>query len=169
MTKKKLKKYIHDGWGLGSLTHFMTPLIRTVLLHVKEDHQIISKWIKMYFRYFQNWLHESYEYSRKRKYKIKSSRGTRFFELMFKVSNRMLNSISKILRSMIKRFERTTNHLVDIANSMMKKLLPKIEPVYLGLNRLLKPVTERLSQKLIHQLDHVNPIIFEESSMRRKK
>ena len=145
----------------------MTPLLKIVISYIKEDVKIFSKWIKMYFRYFQNWLHESFNDSVRMKYKTKPSKSSKLFELIFKVSMRMLDSISKVVRRLIKKFEPTVNYFTDSGNLIMKKLVPKIEPIYLRLNRLLKPVTERLSQKLIDYVDRANPRIFEEIPTRR--
>ncbi|NHI92889.1 MAG: NAD(P)/FAD-dependent oxidoreductase [Candidatus Lokiarchaeota archaeon] len=158
--EKKLKKYIHDGWGLGALTHFMTPLLKTVILYVKEEENILSKWIKMYFRYFQNWLYESYGDSVKIRHKNKTSRGSRLFDFIFRVSTRMMDSMSMMLRRLINRFEPMVNYFIDRANIFMKKILRVVEPFYLRLNRLLKPVTEQLSQKLIDYVEQANPKIF---------
>lgn len=158
--EKKLKKYIHDGWGLGALTHFMTPLLKIVLMYIREDEKILSKWIKMYFRYFQNWLYESYSDSVKIIPKNKFSRGARLFELIFRVSMRILDSISTVLRRLVKWFKPMVNYFVDRANQFMKKILHRVEPIYLRVNRLLKPFTERLSQKLIEYVDQANPTIF---------
>ena len=159
--EKKLKKFIHDGWGLGALTHFTTPLLKTVIMYIKEDEKIISKWIKMYFRYFQNWLHESFDGSRTRKYKNKSSRGSKFFELIFKLSTRLMDSISGLLGRLINKFDPIVKYFTNNANYFMKKILYVLEPIYLRLYRLFKPVTERLSQKLIEYVDYANPTIFE--------
>ena len=158
--EKKLKRYIHDGWGLGAFTHFITPLLKTVVIYIKQDEKIISKWIKMYFRYFQNWLHASYGDNVKNKAKFKSSKGSRFFELFFRVSTRILDSLSKVIRGLVNNFQPMVNYVIDRANSFMKKILPVVEPIYLWLNRLLKPFTEHLSQKLIDFVDQANPRIF---------
>lgn len=159
--EKKLKKYIHDGWGLGALTHFMTPLLKTVLIYIKDDEKILSKWIKMYFRYFHNWLHENYNESVKIMPQNSSSRMSRLFSLIIRVTTRMLDSFSSVLRRVIKRFEPMVDYFVDRANLFMKKILWWVEPFYLKLNKLLKPVTERLSQKLIEYVNEANPKIFE--------
>ncbi len=165
--EKKLKKYIHDGWGLGALTHFMTPMLKIILLYIRKDVKILSKWIKMYFRYFQNWLHESFDDSVKIKYKIKSSKSSKLFELFFRVSMRIMDSISKFIQRLIKRFEPRINFFTDNGNNIIKKLLPVAEPIYLRLNKLFKPVSDRLSQKLINYVDRADPLIFKEISMRR--
>jgi digeranylgeranylglycerophospholipid reductase len=159
--EKKLKKYIHDGWGLGALTHFMTPLLKIVLVYIREEEKILSKWIKMYFRYFQNWLHESYGDSVKKKGNIKTTRDSKLFELIFRGSTRLLDSVSKRMRGLINKFEPMVNYFTERANHFMKKILYVVEPIYLRMNRLLKPVTGRLSRKLIEYVDQANPRLFE--------
>jgi hypothetical protein len=54
---------VHDGWWLSGFGHISTPLLKMIFLSLKEDPEIITKWVRMYFRYYYNWLHERYDYS----------------------------------------------------------------------------------------------------------
>ena len=31
--------------------------------HIQKDPTVITKWIKMYFRYYQNWIHNVYDFA----------------------------------------------------------------------------------------------------------
>ncbi|MFX1531323.1 MAG: NAD(P)/FAD-dependent oxidoreductase, partial [Promethearchaeota archaeon] len=97
---KKLRKYIHNGWGLGSLTHFMTPFFKALLSYVNNDPTIITKWIKMYFRYYQNWIYECYDYSTKGKFGTISSKKLKKMEIKF---TRYLRLIDTLLISLAKK------------------------------------------------------------------
>ncbi|MDD5668329.1 MAG: NAD(P)/FAD-dependent oxidoreductase, partial [Actinomycetota bacterium] len=50
----ELKKYVHDGWGLGGFSHMSSALAETVLQALKEDPTVITAWIRMFFRYYFN-------------------------------------------------------------------------------------------------------------------
>ncbi len=163
-SRRKLKKFIYNGWGLGSLTHFTTPLIKTILLYLRKDPKIISKWIKMYFRYFQNWLHESYDYSRKKELKIQLQNKITVKESFFLSILNWINSFVKFSSRLFKWF---IHPFSNAANKFMKITLPFIKPFYLGLLKLLNPLTESLNKKLINFVDHANPLIFQEPINRR--
>ncbi len=163
-SRRKLKKFIYNGWGLGSLTHFTTPLIKTIILYLRKDPKIISKWIKMYFRYFQNWLHESYDYSRKKELKIQLQNKITVKESFFLSILNWINSSVKLSSRLFKWF---IHPFSNAANKFMKITLPFIKPFYLGLLKLLNPLTESLNKKLINFVDHANPLIFQEPINRR--
>ncbi len=158
---KKLRKYIHNGWGLGALTHFMTPFFKAFLVQVKNDPTIISKWIKMFFRYFQNWIYESYDYSRIQNVEAKTSKKLKRMEKKFlrylRVIDSLLNSLKKkekILSVIIIPFSKSLNNL-------MKNILPIFEPLYSIILKLLNPISNRLNTKIIKFTKYANPIIFQ--------
>lgn len=165
-SRRKLKKFIYNGWGLGSLTHFTTPLIKIIILYLKKDPKIISKWIKMYFRYFQNWLHERYDYSRNEELKIQLQSKLTVNENFFLSILTWINSFVKFSSRLFKWF---IHPFSNAANKFIKIILPLMKPFYLGLLKLLNPLTERLSKKLINFVDHANPLIFQESIKRREE
>jgi len=45
---KQLKRYVHNGWGLGALTHAAAPLARTLCRHIIRHPAVIMKWRKMF-------------------------------------------------------------------------------------------------------------------------
>ncbi|MFX0149084.1 MAG: NAD(P)/FAD-dependent oxidoreductase [Candidatus Hodarchaeota archaeon] len=158
---KKLKKYIHKGWGLGALTHFMTPFFKTLLSYVNKDPTVITKWIKMFFRYFQNWFYEIYDYSGKREIKTIHSKKLRKMERRF---IQFLNLMDTLLRSLKKKRKILSFFLVPLSNSLnnfMAKVLPIIEPVYLYIIRLFASLLNRLGKKIIKFVEYANPIIFQ--------
>ena len=118
---KKLKKYIHQGWGLGSLTHFTTPFMKLLLAYVKEDPTIITKWIKMYFRYYQNWLHESYDYVKKKVIKVRASKRVRKKERKFLSTLRFIDLIMKSMLRIRRVLKIIIIPLSNSLNTLMRK------------------------------------------------
>ena len=163
---KKLKKYIYNGWGLGSLTHFTTPMLKIILSYLNEDPTVITKWIRMYFRYYQNWLHESYDYSGKKIRRIKVSKKLKKKEMSFQ---RFLNLFDSLLKS-LKRFKRVLAILIiplsNSSNKMIKTALPTFKPIYFTLIKMLDPITNRFSKKIIKFADRASPSIFKVQSLR---
>ena len=156
----KLKKYIHNGWGLGSLTHFTTPLLKILFSSIKNDTSIITKWIKMYFRYYQNWIYETYEFSeRTNKSKILSKR-PEFGQLLFTSLLTMIDAGLKIVSRFKRLYSNTLISLSEFANPFISKVLPKFEPIFLRLIRLFEPFLNKLSKKLIVFIERANPKIF---------
>jgi len=157
---KKLKKYIHQGWGLGSLTHFTTPFMKLLLAYVKEDPTIITKWIKMYFRYYQNWLHESYDYVKKKHIKVRESKRVRKKERKFLSTLRFIDLIMKSMLRIRRVLKIIIIPLSNSLNTLMRKSLPIIEPIYSAIIKLLNPISNKLSNKMIKFVDKANPSIF---------
>ncbi|MFW9971175.1 MAG: NAD(P)/FAD-dependent oxidoreductase [Candidatus Odinarchaeota archaeon] len=158
---KKLREYVHNGWGLGALTHFMTPFFKTLLVYAKNDPTIITKWIKMFFRYYQNWIYESYDYMRVRKVKEINSKKLKKMQKRFA---RYLRVFDTLLKSLKKREKLISVMVIPFSNSLnniMKKILPIFEPIYSFILRLLAPISNRLSIKVMKFAEYANPIIFQ--------
>jgi flavin-dependent dehydrogenase len=158
---KKLKKYIHNGWGLGALSSFTSPFLQILLPYLNKDPTIISKWIKMYFRYFQNWLHESYDFSQKRVNKVSSSKAIRKKEKKFLRWMRVINVGLKAFRKMKKILKPIMVPLSHSINTFLKGFLPIFEPIYFALLKLTRPIRAKMGNKLIDFVDKANPSIFE--------
>ncbi|MFX1281863.1 MAG: NAD(P)/FAD-dependent oxidoreductase, partial [Promethearchaeota archaeon] len=158
---KKLRKYIHNGWGLGALTHFMTPFFKMLFLYLRDDPTIITKWIKMYFRYYQNWFYESFDYSKRRRFDESSSKKIKKMERKF---IRYLRLIDSLLVSLRKRKKLLSYFIVpfsDSLNNIMKNMLPIFEPIYSLSLKLLHPISNRLNVKIMKFAEYANPIIFQ--------
>ncbi|MFX0004347.1 MAG: NAD(P)/FAD-dependent oxidoreductase [Candidatus Hodarchaeota archaeon] len=158
---RKLRKYIHNGWGLGALTHFMTPFFKTLLEYVKNDPTIITKWIKMFFRYYQNWFYERYDYSIIREVTEIKSKKLKRMEKKFARYLRIMDSLLKSLKKKQRFLSVMIIPLSNSLNNLMKKILPIFEPIYSIFLRLLMPISNRLSIKILKFVEHANPIIFQ--------
>ena len=158
--EKKLKKYIHNGWGLGALTHFTTPLLTVLFSYIKKDPGIIVKWIKMYFRYYQNWLHESYDYLKPTYILSKVVKRPKFKEKVFKFGIFSIDSIIKLFLHLKRLFKWILLPFSRSANNFMKKIFVIIEPIYLALVKLMDPWSDKISRNLINFVDRADPLTF---------
>jgi len=156
----KLKKYIHNGWGLGSLTHFTTPLLKVLFSSIKNDTSIVTKWIKMYFRNYQNWIYETYEFSEK-DYKFQTlSKRPEFGQALFTSILNILNSLLKVASKFKRLYSKSLISLSEFSNPFLSKILPKFEPRYLKLVRFFEPFLNRLSQKILSFIERADPKTF---------
>ena len=158
--EKKLKKYIHNGWGLGALTHFTTPLLKVLFSYIKKDPGIIIKWIKMYFRYYQNWLHESYDYSKPKNILNKNVKRPKYKEKVFKFGIFSIDSIIKLFLHLKRLIKWILLPFSRSANNFLKKISVILEPVYLALVKLMDPWAAKISRNLIDFIDRADPLTF---------
>jgi electron transfer flavoprotein-quinone oxidoreductase len=158
---KKLKKYIHNGWGLGSLSYFTSPFLRTLLAYLDKDPTIITKWFKMFFRYYQNWLHENYGVFRTKLNKTSTSKKTRKLEKRFIFWLRFIDVGMKGFKKLKKFLKPFIVLYVRSINTFLKGFLPLFEPIYFAFLKLTKPIRDRKSKKLIEFVNKADPLIFE--------
>jgi flavin-dependent dehydrogenase len=145
--ERMLKRYIHNGWGLGSLTTFTTPFLQMTLKSLAQEPTIISKWLKMYFRYFKNWIFESYDYSNHQDINNLQKVNTLAFIL------NVLNAILKFFVRIRKLYLWILYPISRSANNLMKKSLKFIEPIYYLLINITQPWAEKLSNKIIKSIE----------------
>ena len=163
--ERKLKKYIHDGWGLGAFKHSSTPLMKMALVCIKKDPAVIGKWIRMYLRYYYNWNHERFNGEKKaaadRQIRFGTG-GSRFLSVMLKIMDMAL----KVFRPLIWLTAVLFTPLASFANPFMRAVLPVMEPIYLGILKLLNPVGEKLGDRFVQAVVHSDPVRFESSRVR---
>lgn len=161
---EKLRKHVHDGWGLGAFSHASTPLVKTALRCIRQDPTIITAWIRMFFRYYYNWLHERYDYSggkpgpaRDRDNEPKAA------QEIFRIATETADMLLKLSGPLVKPVARLLEPLADLANPCMKLLLPLVEALMKGLHEL-EPVTSHLADKLVDFVRRADPSIFDPPS-----
>lgn len=161
---KLLKKHVHKGWGLGTMTHIATPLLQMIFSHINQDPTILTKWLKMFSRYYQNWVHERYDYTNNRNEALnlatKAHYKFSFNEKLFDLSIKFINNSIKSMGFYSKHFNGFIRSVINAANQMMKLLLPLFEPIYRRLLWLSRPLTEKISQKIVDFVSTANPILF---------
>ena len=137
---KKLKKYIHNGWGLGALTHVSTPLVKTICRHIIVNPLILVKWRKMFYRYYYNWHHARFDYSESPASSGKGfNRGKKY--TWFRAWFRSKQIFIIITIPLVWILAIVFFPLSITLNPAMKILLPVIEPIYRGLLRMLAPLS----------------------------
>ena len=157
---KKLKKYIHNGWGLGALIYFMHPFLQIILLYANKDPGIITKWIRMFFRFYQNWIYETYDYSKTLKIKQISSEKLRKMERRFYY---LLRLMDKVFHSLHKKRKIISLILIPILNSInnfLRGIFPIFEPLYSLTLHMLQPILNKMRENVINFTKFANPIIF---------
>lgn len=157
---KLLKKYIHDGWGLGTLTHVTTPLIQTGVSIISKDRTVLSKWIKMYFRYYQNWFYENFDYSKKSLYQGKLTKKLRFYQFLFKASLFSLDSVIEFSFKLRKIYKWLLIPCINSLNKALKIIFPLFELFYSLTLRISKSWADKYNNKLIKFVELSNPSLY---------
>lgn len=155
---QKLRKYVHDGWGMGALTHVSSPLMKTILIHIIKNPFIIIKWMKMFYRYYYNWHHRRFDYSEPGK-PIETGHGGGWFRLRFYIKT----GLSALFAPVIWALSLALLPVSGIFNPLMKMLLPLVEPLYSAMLRPLSPLAERLSRAAVKNTVRADPSLFEVS------
>jgi electron transfer flavoprotein-quinone oxidoreductase len=157
---KKLKKFIHNGWGLGALKHVSTPLMKTICRHIIVNPLILVKWRKMFYRYYFNWHHERFDYSESPASPGKGSdRGKKY--TWFPVCFRSKQIFIIITIPLVWMLAILSFPLTITLNPAMKILLPVIGPIYTGILRIFAPLSGWLSRRKVDRVVNSDPSLFE--------
>jgi len=159
--EKKLKRFIHDGWGLGAFRHSSTPLLKMAFRCIKKDPDIIGRWIRMYLRYYYNWHHERFDEKSEKIFEKSDSGRSRLLPAVLKIMDLLL----KVLRPLIRLAAVISMPIAGIANPLMRVVLPLIEPFYLMIVKLFNPVGEMLGRRFVEAVVRADPALFDSSTM----
>jgi len=159
-----LKKYIHYGWGMGQLTHSLSPILKLTFRFIQKDPKVITKWIKMYFRYYQNWIHNGYDFAGREDRVVDEARRPRIGEAVFRFFVGGLELLLRLLRPVVQLLAFIGFYLSVLANPTMKLLLPIVRPLYKLLRKPLAPLGNWLSDKIIRFVKYADPKLFEVKS-----
>ncbi|MFP4531838.1 MAG: NAD(P)/FAD-dependent oxidoreductase [Desulfobacterales bacterium] len=156
-----LRKFVHNAWGMGQLTHSMSPVLALAFRFIRKDPGIITQWLRMYFRYYQNWLHNTYDYQGRSERCFDPENRPVIGEAVFKVLVRGLDFVLWILGPLIKILAIVGEKLAFLANPVMKIIIPVIRPIYKLLRKPLAPIGNRLADRIVDFTDRANPALFE--------
>jgi len=156
-----LKKYVHYGWGMGQLTHSLTPVLKLTFRFIQKDPRVITKWIKMYFRYYQNWVYNVYDFAGREERRFDETQRPRVGEAVFRFFVGGLDLLLRLLRPLFQGLAILGFYLSGLANPMMKLLLPIVRPLYKLLRKPLAPLGNRLADKIVRFVKHADPKLFE--------
>ena len=160
----ELKEYVHNGWGLGGFAHMSNALVKSILRAVADDPTVLTAWIRMYCRYYYNWLYERYDYSGGKETPARDeSREPKLAQAAFRFVLGTADSLLKLLSPAISEAAELLEPLAVVANPAMKALLPLIEAAFKGLHRAEK-VTAPLSNLLIDFVRRADPGVFDHPS-----
>lgn len=159
---EELKRYVHNGWGLGGFTHMSTPLMKAILRSLQENPAVLSSWIRMYFRYFYNWLHERYDYSEGKPAPDRAGvREPVVAQFIFKAGLRGLDTFLRAGGPLIRAAAHLLEPLSILANPVMKALLPLVEALVRGMVRL-EPLLQPVSDRVIDFIRRADPSTFDQ-------
>ncbi|MDD5711937.1 MAG: hypothetical protein PHY31_04165, partial [Smithellaceae bacterium] len=152
----KLREYVHGGWGLGAMAHCATPLILTMCRHIVKNPGIVTKWRKMFYRYYYNWHHARFDYAQSATPPAENTRrkGDAWFRLRFRLGRFVLTPVMWLLALALLPVAGTLN-------SAFKSVLPAIEPAYTRLLKRISPWSARRSQLRVDRAINTNPSLFE--------
>jgi flavin-dependent dehydrogenase len=157
----ELKKYVHDGWGLGGFSHMSTPLAETVLLALQEDPTIITSWVRMFFRYYFNWLYERYDYSGGNEAPPRDlASEPRAAQAVFRGTLGALDAALRLLSPAVKASTGVLQPLCRFANPVMKAALPLVEALVKGLVKM-EAFTAPLSDRVVGFVRRSDPATFD--------
>jgi electron transfer flavoprotein-quinone oxidoreductase len=158
---EELRKYVHDGWGLGGFSHMSTPLVKAITASLKKDPAIITKWIRMYFRYYYNWVYERYDYSGGKSDEARDPAAEPVVaQTVFSVIMRAGDLTFLILAPVTRLLADFLEPAARFANPVMAKLLPLIERGVKGLIGLEK-YTSPISDRIVDFVRRADPKIFD--------
>jgi flavin-dependent dehydrogenase len=156
----EFKRYVHDGWGLGGFSHMSTPLARTILRALAEDPTIVTAWIRMFFRYYFNWIYERYDYSGGKEVPPREAPQPRAAQFLLRSVLGAADTVLGLLSPVMKPAALLAEPLCRFANPAMKAVLPLLEAVVRGMVRM-EGLTSPLSEKIVDLVARSDPAAFD--------
>jgi hypothetical protein len=152
-----LEMLVHDGWGLGSFKRASTPLARMVLQSIGDDPRIVTSWLKMFMRYYQNWSQGLFE---ENPHVAEQVRRTAAESLLANCLG-LLDLVLDRFRRPLGWIARMLVPLSGVLNPAVELLLPVVEPPYLFLVRISEPLAGRLGKRFTRLVERADPGILE--------
>jgi electron transfer flavoprotein-quinone oxidoreductase len=158
---EELKRYIHDGWGLGGFSHMSTPLARTILRTLAEDPTILTAWIRMFFRYYFNWIYERYDYSGGKGEPIRDGvTEPRIAQAVFRGALGAADAALWLVSPAVRAAAGLLEPLCRFANPVMKATLPALEALVRGMVKM-EAFTGPVSEKIVDFVRRADPRVFD--------
>jgi flavin-dependent dehydrogenase len=145
---EEFKRYVHDGWGLGGFSHVSTPLARSMMRALAEDPTIITAWIRMFFRYYFNWIYERYDYSGGKQLPERDpSSQPRTAQIIFRSALGATDIVMRALSPAVKAAAGLAEPLCRFANPAMRAALPLLEAMFgvlVKMERFTGPASDKI-------------------------
>lgn len=150
--RRELRSRVHSQFGLGLLTHASTPLVKSVLQSIRQDPTIITKWLRMFLRYYYNWEHERFDHYRTNEQT--NGRGALVIALA------PLDAMVRLLSPFTRATARLLEPVAEMANPLMKALLPVLELTLYALVKM-EPLLDPLSNRITNAVRKADPSLLD--------
>ncbi len=157
---RKLRRYVHHGWGMGALTHVTSPLMKSIFINIIKNPLIVIKWMRMFFRYYYNWHHGRFDYAEVFPNTV-SAHDRVAGDMSFRIRYRLREALVMLCLPAIWALSMILFPITWIFNPIMRIILPVLEPLYSGMLRLLSPLAERSSRRMTERTVRADPSLFE--------
>ncbi len=158
---EEFKKYVHDGWGLGGFCSVSTPLVQSITRALAEDPTIITAWIRMFFRYYFNWIYERYDYSGgKTAPEGDAASQPRVAQTVFRGALGAADTVLRAFSPALKGAASLAEPLSRFANPAMQAALPLLEAVVRGMVKMER-FTGPVSDKIVDFVRRADPATFD--------
>jgi electron transfer flavoprotein-quinone oxidoreductase len=157
---EELRRYVHNGWGLGGFASVSTPLAKMILRAIRDDPKVITAWIRMFLRYYYNWLYERYDYSGgKGEPPHDRAREPKAAQAVLRGGLQFMDSALGLAAPLVKAMAGLLTPAAEIANPAMKLLLPVVEALLRGWKKV-EPAAAPISDKMIDLVGRADPAVF---------
>ncbi|MGA2367767.1 MAG: NAD(P)/FAD-dependent oxidoreductase [Dehalococcoidia bacterium] len=152
--RKELRARVDHQFGPGLLTHLGTPLTQSILESLRKDPTVITKWIRMFLRYYYNWENE--DSIRENLSGRRKKRGALGTTLM------LSDALGKLLSPLTRAIAWLLEPLAGAINPSTKALHPLIELI-LRASIKMEPVFKPLTTWMAGRVKQADPSIFDAS------
>jgi flavin-dependent dehydrogenase len=150
--RKELRARVDHQFGPGLLTHLGTPLTKSILEWLRKDPTVITKWVRMFLRYYHNWENEGS--SRENLPGQPKKRGTLDITLaLFDALGKLLSPLTLVVVWLLEP-------LTVAVNPLTKALHPLIELI-LSASIKMEPVFRPLTRWISNRVKQADPTIFD--------
>jgi electron transfer flavoprotein-quinone oxidoreductase len=152
--RKELRARVDHQFGPGLLTHLGTPLTQSILESLRKDPTVITKWIRMFLRYYYNWENE--DSIRENLSGRRKKRGALGTTLM------LSDALGKLLSPLTRAIAWLLEPLAGAINPSTKALHTLIELI-LRASIKMEPVFKPLTTWMAGRVKQADPSIFDAS------
>lgn len=153
--RKELRARIDHQFGPGLLTHLGTPLTKGILEALRKDPTVITKWVRMFLRYYYNWENEGS--SRENLPGQEKKRGALGTTLL------LSDALGKLLSPLTRAIAWLLEPLAGAINPLTRALHPLIE-IILRASIKMEHVFSPLTKRMADSVKQADPSIFDASN-----
>jgi hypothetical protein len=145
---------VEHQFGPGLLTHLGTPLIKGILEVLRKDPAVITKWVRMFLRYYNNWENEGLgRENLPGQLKKRGALGTTLV---------ISDALGKLFSPLTRAVAWLLEPLAGAINPLTKALHPLIELI-LRASIKMEPVFKPLIRWMTDVVKHADASIFDDS------